>query len=115
MSAPATVVIRRKPRVAIRKGARIAAVSATAEIAALALQVGLPGAKGDPGPPGAAFEHVQASASASWVINHNLGFRPAVSVLSPGGLEVEADVQHISANQAVISFVTPQSGSARFV
>jgi hypothetical protein len=75
---------------------------------------GAPGPQGAPGQSAASYEHLQALAADVWTVNHNLGLRPAVTVLSPGGLEVEASVTHISVNQTVITFVTPQAGSARF-
>lgn len=65
-------------------------------------------------PAGARYEHVQSSPSASWSVSHNLGFKPNVIVYSPGGLQVGASVLHISVNQTVINFNTPQSGSAVF-
>lgn len=71
---------------------------------------------GPPGPtPGAVFEHPQPSPSAEWIVNHNLGTRPSVTVLSPGGVEVGASVVHQSANQLRIYFAQPQSGSAHCV
>jgi hypothetical protein len=75
---------------------------------------GAPGPQGAPGQAAASYEHVQAVTSDVWTVNHNLGLRPAVTVLSPGGIEVEASVAHVSVNQTVITFVTPQTGSARF-
>lgn len=60
------------------------------------------------------FVHTQSSASATWVVNHNLGFFPQVTVLSPGRIEVEATVEHVSANQVVITFNTAQTGQAIF-
>jgi len=79
-------------------------------------QVGPPGPQGPPGSGGnASFEFQQLSASSSWLINHNLGFRPTVGVFDSGGLEVEADVQHMSINQVLISFSTPLAGIARLV
>jgi len=62
---------------------------------------------------GVAYLHTQSSASALWTINHNLGFRPTVSILDPGGNEIEADVRHTSANQLVITFAVPLAGLAR--
>lgn len=56
--------------------------------------------------------HTQASASDEWIINHNLGWRPQITVLSAGGIEVGADVRHITTNQARVFFSSPQTGSA---
>lgn len=57
------------------------------------------------------YLHSQASSSATWTVNHNLGFRPVVSVRSPGGVEVEAEVTHTSVNQCVVTFAAPYTGS----
>lgn len=62
----------------------------------------------------AAYVHTQASASATWTVNHNLGFRPAVEVLDAGGQKVHVAVVHTSVNQTVISANTPFTGTARF-
>ena len=70
---------------------------------------------GPPGPAGESYDHVQSSPSAEWVVNHNLGVRPAVSVLSPGGVEVLASITHASTNQLRIYFAQPQTGSAHCV
>jgi hypothetical protein len=59
------------------------------------------------------FEFTQGSASAQWIVNHNLGRRPAaVTVLNPGGLEVIAEVVHSSLNQLIIALATPSTGRA---
>ncbi len=63
----------------------------------------------------AAYVHTQASASAAWVINHNLGLRPAVSILDTGGNEIGAEVIHTSMNQLVIRFAIPVAGLARLI
>lgn len=72
---------------------------------------------GAPGRDGAAedYEHIQASPLAMWTVNHNLGVRPTVTVLSPGGVEVLAHVVHASDNQALIYFAQPYAGSARCI
>lgn len=62
---------------------------------------------------GIAYTHLQAVAASVWTINHNLGMRPAVTILDSGGMEVEADVMHTNANQTVIRFAIPISGVAR--
>jgi len=74
------------------------------------------GPAGQSGAAGGRYEHTQASPLAVWTVNHNLGFKPvAVAVISPGGLEVNAQVQHISVNQLTITFAAPYSGSARIL
>jgi hypothetical protein len=74
------------------------------------------GVKGDKGDPGlnAIYEHVQSSASSTWTVNHNLGFRPNVSVKTVGGVEVFVEVLHASINQVIIYFDTPIAGIANF-
>lgn len=67
------------------------------------------------GPPGnggsgaPSYDQVYASAS-SWVINHNLGFRPSVKALTVGGVEMWVEVIHVSLNQAIVYFDTPTAG-----
>ena len=67
-------------------------------------------------PPGFTMQtyiHTQSTASTSWVINHNLGFKPNVTLLSAGGMQMEADVLHVSNNQVTITFLIPVTGTAR--
>jgi Major tropism determinant N-terminal domain len=52
------------------------------------------------------------AAALTWTVSHNLGFKPAVTVLSVGGVVVWADVLHISANQALVTFDQPTAGQA---
>lgn len=60
------------------------------------------------------YEHTQSVAATQWTVNHQLGRRPAaVSVLSPGGVEVDAAVTHVTINQLVVEFAAPYSGSVR--
>ncbi len=59
------------------------------------------------------FEFTQGSPQTVWTVNHNLGRKPSsVRVLTVGGLEVDAAVQDVSDNQAVITFNQPQAGTA---
>lgn len=77
---------------------------------------GAEGAPGKPGPPGAngaGYVHSQQSADTQWVVNHNLGVRPSVSVTDTGGAELDAEVLHVSLNQLFILFNTPMAGLAR--
>lgn len=75
--------------------------------------VGPPGPEGPPG--GGGHTHTQPVPAAQWVINHNLGFRPSVTLLTPGGVEFWAKVTHLSINQTVIDLTTPLAGSARLI
>lgn|SRR5574343_84595 len=61
---------------------------------------------------GASYEFTQSSPSISWTVNHNLGAYPAIQVLSPGGVLIEAGVVHVSLNQSIISFASAQAGKA---
>lgn len=74
------------------------------------------GHQGPPGPTGtsgsAAYTHTQSSAADTWTVNHNLGFRPAASILSVGGKEMLAEVIHTSVNQFIAYFDAPISGVA---
>lgn len=74
---------------------------------------GFQGPPGIPGSPGAGFVHSQPSAETEWLVNHNLGVRPAVAVIDTGGNELDAGVLHMSVNQLRIFFVTPTAGFAR--
>ena len=58
------------------------------------------------------YTHNQSTASATWTITHNLGFRPAVSVVDSGGNHVVGDVNYVSVNVLTISFSAPFGGSA---
>ncbi len=71
--------------------------------------------QGLPGASGAGFVHTQGSASAEWIVNHNLGFKPAVEIFDVGGREVEADVLHMSDNQLRVYFTSAVAGTARCV
>ena len=74
------------------------------------------GLQGPPGPPGisggANFSHTQSVSSDTWTVNHNLGFRPAVSTLSVGGREMWSEVIHTGVNQFIAYFDAPVSGIA---
>lgn len=81
------------------------------------LQTGLPGPPGPAGPGGGGggggfYTHNQATASAFWTINHNLGYRPAVSVWDTANDQVVGEVDHINFNTLTIAFSTAISGTA---
>jgi len=55
----------------------------------------------------------QAVAAATWTINHNLGFKPAVELYNTGSQEIDAEVVHISNNQCRAYFTAAIAGFAR--
>lgn len=59
------------------------------------------------------FEFVQSTPLSTWTINHNLGFNPSVQVFSSGGLQVDAEIQNVTVNQTIISFISAFAGYAR--
>lgn len=79
------------------------------------ITVGIPGPAGGGGGGGTIFEHVQNSAAATWIINHNLGYFPDIHVYTLGGSEIIAEVQHVSPNQARVYLAAPMTGRARCV
>lgn len=59
------------------------------------------------------FVHVQTIASATWIVNHNLGMYVEPTIMDSGGTEMLGQVQHISLNQIIITFNSPQTGRVR--
>lgn len=78
-------------------------------VISLELRQGPPGPKGLPA---ARYLHTQASPELTWIVNHDLNLFPIVAIFSPGGLEIEAAVQHLNQNQAEIRFSAATSGYA---
>ena len=52
------------------------------------------------------------SPQSTWVINHNLLRRPLVGVFTVGGVEMWAEVLHVSLNQVIVTFDEPVAGYA---
>lgn len=81
---------------------------------------GIQGPAGPPGPQGPSggggggssspVNVAQTTPSSLWTVNHNLGFKPQVQVYSSGGVEVIAQVTHVSDNQYQVSFTSPRIG-----
>lgn len=72
------------------------------------------GTQGAPGIPGGAFlDYVRSVPAASWVIDHNFGYRVHVTLLDDAGLYVLAEVlQQAPFNQVTVTFPDPTTGSA---
>ena len=82
-------------------------------------ETGPQGEQGEPGPQGpagtlegAAYLHNQGVAAAVWVIQHNLGWYPNVTVVDSGGSTVEGDVTAASINQLQLTFSGAFTGVA---
>lgn len=77
------------------------------------------GIQGPPGPPGSQgvgsdrnYVHTQNSISTTWVVNHNLGKWPCVTIVDSAGTEFEADVVHNSMDQLTIHLAIASTGLA---
>jgi hypothetical protein len=60
---------------------------------------------------GERFVHNQTIPSATWTINHNLGYIPDVTLFTVGGAEFEADIVSTT-TQSIVTLLTPQAGFA---
>lgn len=58
------------------------------------------------------FIHTQGVPSATWVIQHNLGKYPSVTVIDTAGTEVEGEVRHVDVNNLVLEFSAGFAGTA---
>lgn len=62
-----------------------------------------------------AYVHSQSVSAQNWVVNHNLGYYPIVSLYSVSLKEFEGDVLHVSLNQFTVSLTGSFAGFARAV
>ncbi len=58
------------------------------------------------------YVHDQQVASATWVITHNMGKKPSVSIVDTADDEVIGQVKYNSNNQVTLTFSSPISGKA---
>ena len=70
------------------------------------------GDEGGGGEVGASFVYNQGSPSATWVIVHDLGFRPNVTVEDSAGTTIEGEVVYNNDNQLTLTFSAAFSGIA---
>jgi hypothetical protein len=59
-----------------------------------------------------AYTHVQGTSSAVWVVTHNLGWHPNVTVQDSGGSIVEGEIAYTNTNSLTITFTGAFSGKA---
>lgn len=57
-------------------------------------------------------EHTQSDLATSWIINHNMGKRPHVTVIDTDGDVVDADLVYTDSNNLTINFSTATAGVA---
>ena len=75
------------------------------------------GDKGDKGDPGdaagpIAYAHTQGVSNSVWVIQHNLGFYPNVTVVDSAGTIVEGEIEYTDVNNIRLTFSDSFSGKA---
>jgi hypothetical protein len=70
------------------------------------------GEQGEPGPAGGTLKWDQLTPSATWVIVHNLGFFPNITVEDSGGNEHEPNLTYDSINQVTLGFNSAFGGVA---
>jgi hypothetical protein len=58
------------------------------------------------------YQHTQSIPAATWMVNHNLGYRPNVQLTTLGGREILGEIQHTSINQVIAYLDTPLAGLA---
>lgn len=90
-------------------------IELTAPSVPVTVEVVTAGPQGAKGDNATVYVHQQPGASATWTINHNLGYKPAVELLNTGSQEIEGDVVHTSNNQTVVLFSGAVAGQARLV
>lgn len=69
------------------------------------------GPQGDPSGP-VSYTHTQYSASASWSITHNLGYKPNVTVSDSAGTIIEGEIAYPSSSTIVLTFSSAFAGTA---
>lgn len=62
-----------------------------------------------------AYIHSQSTAATTWIINHNLGYRPTVELLDSGSQEIDGEVAHPTVNQTVVTLNPATAGLARLL
>lgn len=114
MSGAASVGNISKTEVTLRSAQIGVTASAIQSIEVVQVTQGLTGAPGDtlPGTGDVSYLHNQSLASDEWVITHNLGKYPSVTVVDSANDEVEGSINYVSINQLIVTFSAPFSGRA---
>ena len=98
----------------IQPPSQVAVVVQPATPMGMAITVGQ-GPAGPPGIQGTAdlnYQHDQMTASDIWLVTHNLGKYPSVTIIDSSGSVCEGHVEYISALQLSITFSSAFAGMA---
>ena len=58
------------------------------------------------------YVHTQSTASSTWVIPHNKGFFPSVTLVDGSNNVINTDIEYQNDNEVVITFSSPVEGKA---
>lgn len=107
---------RTRPNVTRTPSTRDVVVTSEMRSVVLFSRAGAPGPPGPAGPAGASGGSVEkftfSSPLSTWNLPHNLGREASVAVYTPGGVQVLAEVVHLSVNTAQVLFDSPFAGFA---
>ena len=73
---------------------------------------GATGATGPQGPSGQSFTYTPADARTTWIIAHNLGFNPNVTVSDSVGTEYFGQISYTNSNSLTLTFSQAVYGTA---
>ena len=59
-----------------------------------------------------AYTHTQGVASATWIVNHNLGFYPNLTVQDSAGTIYEGEISYTNSDSLTVTFSSAFSGKA---
>lgn len=96
------------------KGSTLSVSSTSTAVRVTQVTQGLTGQPGDtlPGTGDSSYRHDQSPAAVEWVIDHNLGKWPSVTIIDSAGDEVEGEVNFVNQNRVIATFSAAFSGSA---
>lgn len=103
-----TIAVSDRVRVFTERQPLVALVTATGPRG----PIGLTGPVGPIGPIGGVAVITVDSPNTTWILNHNLGFKPNISTFTPTGDEIVGVVSHTNVNTAEVRFNILATGVA---
>lgn len=73
------------------------------------------GPQGPAGPGAQPARFVFTAPALQWNVPHNLGRRPIVTLETVGGVEMIAEITHLSDNVLVVGFDEPTTGAVKLI